>query len=226
MYNSVYCSRLVSSVPHPSPLAVRSFAIVLLLGFGLLPVQAGQPQGILGYGALETFGIENCAETLQSPESELSIACQVIITGCAGDPSSTSARYVSFKGSPTTTPPPSSLGVVTVSVRDGCNDGNRIDYRYFAFNSGNRITGRWPDGNQIYHTTHYNRVVTHNLACNSGTEQVSLGQGKATSTGIGELTKIEGAATAATVVRQAVNSLMRHMDLDAGDLRYTPEAGE
>ena len=71
-------------------------------------------------------------------------------------------------------PPPSQRGV-TVSVRDACNDGYRIEYRYFAFDSSNTQTGSWPGGSSFYHTTHYNRVVEHNLECDDETATICLG---------------------------------------------------
>ena len=75
----------------------------------------------------------------------------------------------------TVSDPVSSQRGVTVSVRDGCNDGYRIDYRYFAFDSSNSQTGSWPGGSRFYHTTHYNRVVEHNLECDDETARICLG---------------------------------------------------
>ena len=62
---------------------------------------------------------------------------------------------------------------VEVSVEDACNDGYRIDYRYFAY-SGNQRTGSWPGPNQRYHTKYYNKVVSHSLTCGSGTTRICL----------------------------------------------------
>ena len=66
-------------------------------------------------------------------------------------------------------------GQVTVSVRDACNDGYRINYRYYSFDSSGNRVGVWPSNTRIYHTTHYDRVVTHNLRCQSGVANICIG---------------------------------------------------
>ena len=89
----------------------------------------------------------------------------------AGDPVTISSGSVN----PPPPPPPPPGRSVTVSVRDGCNDTYRIDYRYFAYDSSNTRTGSWPGGTRFYHTTHYNRVVTHRLECDDETATICLG---------------------------------------------------
>lgn len=84
------------------------------------------------------------------------------------------ASRVTVSGSAPPPPPPPQRGV-TVSVRDGCNDGYRIEYRYFAFDSRGTQTGSWPGGSRLYHTTHYNRVDKHNLECDDETARICLG---------------------------------------------------
>ena len=58
--------------------------------------------------------------------------------------------------------------VLIFGITDGCNDGYRIDVRFFQYDSAGRVEGTWPGGRGFYHTEFYNQVQTRNLGCTAG----------------------------------------------------------
>ena len=64
---------------------------------------------------------------------------------------------------------------ITFRVTDACNDGNRVDFRFFAIDSADDETGRWPGGNRVYYTEPYNNPTESHLACDSETFKICFG---------------------------------------------------
>ena len=68
----------------------------------------------------------------------------------------------------TRTPPPgSNQGRISFRISDGCNDGYRINYRFFEYR-GSEQTGVWPGQGQQYHTRRFEEEYTSNLQCTVG----------------------------------------------------------
>ena len=59
-------------------------------------------------------------------------------------------------------PPPTST--VTFNITDACNDGFRIDYKFF--DETNNLV--WPSSSTHYFTNFYNTTYTHSLSCSTG----------------------------------------------------------
>lgn len=58
---------------------------------------------------------------------------------------------------------------VTFTVEDACNDGYRIDYRFFAYSQGaSRPEGVWPSWSEIFHTRRLGEEHSHSLSCTPG----------------------------------------------------------
>ena len=71
-------------------------------------------------------------------------------------------------------PPPSQRGV-SVGIEDGCNDGYRINYRFYGYNSQNTATRVFPAQNRQYYTPGYNREVRHSLGCADEVVRICFG---------------------------------------------------
>ena len=65
-------------------------------------------------------------------------------------------------------PEPASVRFI---LQDGCNDGYRIDFRYFGFTSNNERVSVWGP----YHTEFYDQEYGSNLACASGITKICYG---------------------------------------------------
>lgn len=63
-----------------------------------------------------------------------------------------------------------SAGSVKWKVSDRCNDGYRVDYKFY--DDGNDLV--WPAVNRNYYTKYYKTVYTHKLACKTGA-QICIG---------------------------------------------------
>ena len=61
------------------------------------------------------------------------------------------------------------------SIRDSCNDGYRINYRYHGYSSSGDRVSQWPAGGNIYFTPRYNQVYTKSLTCNSSVQWICFG---------------------------------------------------
>ena len=61
---------------------------------------------------------------------------------------------------------------LTWNVVDRCNDGRRVEYRFFESSNGRRTGRAWPGGSQFWATTGYDRTVTNALGCSPGTSVV------------------------------------------------------
>ena len=68
---------------------------------------------------------------------------------------------------PGTPTPGSGDSALIFRIKDGCNDGYRINYRLFAYSSSDDLIGQWPGGNQHYFTRRYDETYEHRLDCTS-----------------------------------------------------------
>ena len=60
-------------------------------------------------------------------------------------------------------------------LQDGCNDGYRINYKYFGFSSNNERVRVWPSNDSHYYTEYYDREYPSNLSCSSGIYKICYG---------------------------------------------------
>ena len=63
---------------------------------------------------------------------------------------------------------------ITWAMRDSCNDGRDIEYRFFAVNN-NQITGAWPGNNRVYVAKEKGRSDSHTLPCSAGYNKICYG---------------------------------------------------
>lgn len=99
-----------------------------------------------------TFALRDCNIPITPQPSK--------VTGFYTDTTPASSRQ------PPPTEQPSVPSSISISLQDDCNDGSRIDYRFFAIGSDERKLGQWPGGNQVYYTPGYGeRSAEHNLSC-------------------------------------------------------------
>lgn len=61
-------------------------------------------------------------------------------------------------------PPPPSSSVITFTLADYCNDGYRIDFRFYDETNGLV----WPSSTENYYTPGYGIPTSQNLSCNTG----------------------------------------------------------
>ena len=64
-----------------------------------------------------------------------------------------------------------STGIVEFTLEDRCNDGDRIEYRFFQFTDsegGAEITMIWPSEDEYYYMPDYGTGYTSRLTCSSG----------------------------------------------------------
>jgi len=66
---------------------------------------------------------------------------------------------------PAPTPrPPSGISTLVFNITDQCNDGYRINYKFFD-RTNNLV---WPGQGKVYYTEYYNQTYTHRLSCKTG----------------------------------------------------------
>ena len=95
------------------------------------------------------------------------------ITVTATDPGGLTATndFTITVNQPTRRPPVPQPASISFSITDGCNDGYRIEFRFFQLDAADQsTTGQWPEGNQFYFTRSYNQPYTtpNPLGCTSG----------------------------------------------------------
>jgi hypothetical protein len=76
---------------------------------------------------------------------------------------------------------PPETASIALSITDSCNDGYRIDYKFF--DETNNLL--WPSSTEIYYTNYYNTKYTSNLACKPGANICFGGTTGNTSWGVG-----------------------------------------
>ena len=64
--------------------------------------------------------------------------------------------------------------ILIFTLEDGCDDGYRVDYRFFEYD-GTRRTQSWPGDDHFWYTPGFGREVTHRLAGCSAGRSVCLG---------------------------------------------------
>ena len=70
----------------------------------------------------------------------------------------------------TRTPTQTDSRSITFTFVDACNDGRRVNIRFFEAVAGRNTGHQWPGGGQFWSTTGYNRTNSQPLACRSGTQ--------------------------------------------------------
>ena len=70
----------------------------------------------------------------------------------------------------TRTPTQTDSRSITFTFVDACNDGRRVNIRFFEAVAGRNTGHQWPGGRQFWSTTGYNRTNSQPLACRSGTQ--------------------------------------------------------
>lgn len=63
-----------------------------------------------------------------------------------------------------TPPPPVQNATITFTIEDACNNGIRINYKFYDF-TNNLV---WPSSTTHYYTQYYGARYTHNLSCRVG----------------------------------------------------------
>ena len=92
----------------------------------------------------------------------------ISITLTGSDASTRTYRIAVTRQEDARTPPPgSNQGRISFRISDGCNDGYRIDYRFFEYR-GSEQTGVWPRQGRQYSTSRFEEEYSSDLQCTVG----------------------------------------------------------